>query len=89
MTAANGYVWFLPLWFTSNWYDTDKVNSAAKEDFERVDCTTEQMIMAIDGHMSLAYKFYADTDSIMQKGITVGKWLDQYKKMAKDQVLFF
>ncbi|KAG8189320.1 hypothetical protein JTE90_021827 [Oedothorax gibbosus] len=85
MTAANGYVWFLPLWFTSNWYDTDKVNSAAKEEFERVDCTTKQMISAIDGHMSLAYKFYADNDSIMQKGITVGEWLHEYKKIAKKE----
>lgn len=86
MTAANGYVWFLPLWFTKNWYDTDKVNNAATEEFERVDCTTEQMLSAIDGHMSLAYKFYADKDKIMQKGKTVGQWLEEYKTMTKGQV---
>ncbi|GFR05086.1 insulin-like peptide receptor [Trichonephila clavata] len=82
MTAANGYVWFLPLWFSSNWYDTDKFNSAIPEN-ERISCTTKEMVSAINGHMSLAYKFYADADSIMQEGQRVGDWLNEYYKYSK------
>ncbi|CAG2064110.1 unnamed protein product, partial [Timema podura] len=26
MTADKGYVWFLPLWLSPNWYDTDFYN---------------------------------------------------------------
>ncbi|XP_035214785.1 insulin receptor-like [Stegodyphus dumicola] len=87
MTAVNGYVWFLPLWFTSNWYDTDGLNNPENDDLGKVTCSTEQMVEAINGHMSLAYKYYADDDDVMQEGKTVREWLDRYKKMVDEQGL--
>ncbi|KAI4493175.1 hypothetical protein M0802_009592 [Mischocyttarus mexicanus] len=49
LTAVQGYVWFLPLWLRSRWYDTDQYN---KQD-EQVPCTTIEMTKAINGHLSL------------------------------------
>ena len=60
MTAKQGYVWFLPQWFASDWYDTDKLDMS--DEFvmipkgngengngnghrkKKVTCTTAQMI---------------------------------------------
>lgn len=41
MTAKEGYVWFLPVWLNSTWYDTDVYNANHKD---AVNCTTEEMI---------------------------------------------
>ncbi|GIY31660.1 insulin-like peptide receptor [Caerostris extrusa] len=86
MTAANGYVWFLPLWFNSNWYDTDKFNSDVPDGYEKVGCTTKEMVAAINGHMSLAYKYYGDEDQIMQGGQRIGDWMDEYNKASKHRM---
>lgn len=42
MTAAEGYVWFLPQWLNQNWYNTDEINPTLRV-HDRVDCTTAQM----------------------------------------------
>lgn len=77
MTAVNGYVWFLPSWFPPEWYDTDEMNRKNNAT-ENVPCTTEEMVKAINGHMSLSYKFYGDDDRIMQENITVRQWKEHY-----------
>lgn len=41
MTSKQGYVWFLPLWLQTTWYDTDFYN---KEKNETNDCTTAEMM---------------------------------------------
>lgn len=41
MTAAQGYVWFLPMWLSANWYDTNLFNANKTE---IVNCTTQEMI---------------------------------------------
>jgi hypothetical protein len=42
MTAKEGYVWFLPLWFIDDWYDTDNYNLVSGK--EPVPCNTSEMI---------------------------------------------
>jgi hypothetical protein len=41
MTSKQGYVWFLPLWLQTRWYDTDLYN---KQKNETIDCTTSEMM---------------------------------------------
>ena len=67
MTARQGYVWFLPIDFSPNWYDTDwlKANDTAAQD-KLIPCPTAQMIQAINGHLGLTYSAYASNDTIMQ-----------------------
>ena len=42
MTAAQGYVWFLPGWYTQKWWDTDTINE--KMINARIECTSEEML---------------------------------------------
>ena len=42
MTAAEGYVWFLPGWYTPKWWDTDSINK--KKIDETISCSSEQML---------------------------------------------
>lgn len=41
MTSREGYVWFLPVWLNTTWYDTDSYNKNRKD---IVNCTTAEMI---------------------------------------------
>lgn len=45
MTAREGYVWFLPVWLNTTWYDTDAYNVNRND---TVNCTTEEMIHVSD-----------------------------------------
>ncbi|XP_031356046.1 receptor-type guanylate cyclase gcy-22-like [Photinus pyralis] len=81
MTARQGYVWFLPLWLNISWYDTDYFNTLSNE---KVNCTTENMIEAINGYFSLTSAYFAPDDQIMQENKTVGQWKTEYKARAQD-----
>lgn len=87
MTAANGYLWFLPSWFDENWYDTEKWNRQNSAT-ESVPCSKAEMIEAINGHMSLSYKFFADNDSITQDHITVAEWHRIYRENLRSDVSY-
>jgi hypothetical protein len=48
MTASDGYIWFLPMWYPADWYDTDVHNfNASAEDF--IPCTTAEMAQVLAG----------------------------------------
>ncbi|XP_077272002.1 uncharacterized protein LOC143902726 [Temnothorax americanus] len=81
MTAVQGYVWFLPLWLRSQWYDTDYYN----EKGEQVACTTSEMMKAINGHLGLSHAYFARDDDIMQEGITVREWRERYENICRAQ----
>ncbi|XP_046384645.1 uncharacterized protein LOC124154916 [Ischnura elegans] len=93
MTARDGYVWFLPLWLSPSWYDTDFHNSKSNQQQhhdhgdagpEITLCTKEQMIRAIDGHLSMTHSYFASESDVMQENITVGEWRRRYRaKCAK------
>ncbi|XP_014237000.1 receptor-type guanylate cyclase gcy-3-like [Trichogramma pretiosum] len=82
MTAKQNYVWFLPIWLRSNWFDTDYYNSAQGES---TPCSTAEMKMAINGHLGISHATYAPDDSIMQEGITVRDWRDRYERYCSSQ----
>nr|XP_045607313.1 atrial natriuretic peptide receptor 2-like isoform X2 [Procambarus clarkii] len=73
MTGYEGYLWFLPHWYSAGWYDTDHIPTYNK-------CTTAEMHRALQGHMSLSYKYFAEDDDIMQEGITVKEWRKLYSE---------
>lgn len=55
MTGRQGYVWFLPLWLSPHWYDTDHFNKANSEN---IVCTTSQMIEVRDiGNLRFCEQF--------------------------------
>ena len=39
-------------------------------------CTTSEMIEALDGHLSLIHSTFADDDDIMETGDSVRQWKD-------------
>ena len=39
-------------------------------------CTTSEMIEALDGHLSLIHSTFADDDDIMETGDSVKQWKD-------------
>ncbi|KAK9510835.1 hypothetical protein O3M35_005535 [Rhynocoris fuscipes] len=76
MTAKEGYVWFLPLWLPSNWYNTSVFTETRGK---RLPCSTEQMIEAIDGHLAITHSFFAPDNDTMQENKTVGEWRKDYE----------
>lgn len=76
-----GYVWFLPLWLPTRWYDTDYYNTKG----EKTLCTTEQMLKAINGHLGISHANFAPDDDIMQEGITVREWRNRYERVCARQ----
>lgn len=77
MTSKHGYVWFLPLWLSPLWYDTSNHFSNHSE---TVNCSTPQMIEAINGHLALTHTYYAADDEMMQEKMSVGQWKQKYKE---------
>ncbi|KAE8743927.1 NeuroparsinReceptor [Frankliniella occidentalis] len=76
MTSKHGYVWFLPLWLSPHWYDISSFNNSS----ELVNCSTGQMIEAINGHLALTHTYYADDNETMQEKMSVGQWKEKYKE---------
>jgi len=76
-----GYVWFLPLWLRQQWYDTDYYNQKG----EKVPCTTNEMMKAINGHLGLSHAYFARDDDMMQEGITVREWRERYENACRAQ----
>ena len=45
MTQKQGYVWFLPAWYQSNWYDIDVLKDKVEnENLSFPNCTTAEMV---------------------------------------------
>ncbi|XP_068222673.1 uncharacterized protein [Palaemon carinicauda] len=89
MTGKQKYLWFLPHWFSAHWYDTDKLRDAQGSNMDSlkdpiVSCTTEEMRLALQGHMSLSYKYFAENSSIMQENKTVEEWRKEYSGIVRN-----
>ncbi|ESO82631.1 hypothetical protein LOTGIDRAFT_109151 [Lottia gigantea] len=88
MTAHQGYVWFLPSWYTTDWWDVDFYNSPPNPgDFrpqESVPCTTEEILYAIDGHFILTKAFTDVDNKLVAGGITVKDYKDQYSVRVEE-----
>ncbi|KAL4235040.1 hypothetical protein ACF0H5_006678 [Mactra antiquata] len=82
MTAHEGYVWFLPSWYNSDWWDVDYYNSPPRSGDNRpqesVPCNTINMEYAINGHFMLR-KTYSDPDDTKIVGnITIAEYKHMY-----------
>ena len=73
-----GYVWFLPQWFSDNWYRKSPSFTDA------VNCTVGEMLRALEGHMMISYQFFGSDDQVMQENITVKEWYSKYEKVSKE-----
>ncbi|KAH3769941.1 hypothetical protein DPMN_171220 [Dreissena polymorpha] len=86
MTAHEGYVWFLPSWYSEDWWDVDYYNSRPhpgdSRPQEHIPCTTNNMEYAIDGHFVLQ-KTYTDPDNTTVVG---GINISHYKMMYAQRV---
>lgn len=83
MTQKQGYVWFLPGWFRHDWYDTDALRRANETHVPN--CTTAEMIGAIEGHLSLIHSTLGKDDDVMQTGQTVAAWKSQLRESLQEK----
>lgn len=67
-------MWFLPHWFSKNWYDSDSKDASNN-------CSTEEMKHALEGHMSLSYKYFGENSDTMQTGQNISSWRMEYGKV--------
>ena len=85
MTQKEGYVWFLPGWFSELWYDLDAKRSndqVITSEFiqdklkhkKLPNCTTQQMLSALSGHLTLTHVNIAEDHNIIPDGRTIGQW---------------
>jgi len=94
MTQEQGYVWFLPGWYKEGWYDLDNLKEKqspqennTNDDEEELtalkyppDCSTAEMLVALDGALSLVHNNYAPDNSFTVGNITVGEWKGNLKR---------
>merc|ERR1711892_44984 len=94
MTQAEGYVWFLPGWYKEGWYDLDNMkekqnpneNNTNDDDEELTalkyppDCTTREMLQALNWAFSLVHNNYAPDESFTVGNISVAEWKGNLKK---------
>ncbi|KAK9870582.1 hypothetical protein WA026_008145 [Henosepilachna vigintioctopunctata] len=70
MTAKEGYIWFLPIS-----YSTLKGGN--------INCTAQEMEEAEKGYFSMAHAYYGEDDQIMQENKTVKQWREEYRNSTK------
>ena len=72
MTAAEGYVWFFPHWWTQDWYNNTGNTS----------CTPKQMKEVLAGCLVLqSAPLNPDPHAVVAGNLTVHNWTREYKKM--------
>lgn len=76
MTAYNGYAWFLPAWFTHEWWLID----GNKRQFygETIPCTSAEMERAVAGHFFFNTAFLGPEESVIVGNLTVKDWAGMY-----------
>ena len=83
MTASEGYVWFLPAWFTQNWWLTERYNEFFSEG---VPCTSAEMERAVQGHFFLNTAFLGHEDAVIVGDMTVREWANIYFDKIEEMV---
>jgi len=93
MTAHEGYVWFLPSWYSDDWWDVDYYNSAPSHGDNRpqehIPCNTENMEYAIDGHFLLQKTFSDPETTKVIGGIKIRDYKMQYAQRVGKAVIHF
>jgi len=93
MTAHEGYVWFLPAWYSSDWWDVDYYNSRPNPGDERpqehIPCSTNNMEYAIDGHFVLQKTFTDPDETLVVGGISISEYKKKYAQRVGKAVSLF
>ncbi|UYV71435.1 Vkr [Cordylochernes scorpioides] len=73
MTAAEGYQWILPAWYSNEWYNkkVDEINLNHS-------CSPSDIGKFGEGYLTAEYKYFTDNDTIVQNNITFASWLEKY-----------
>jgi hypothetical protein len=75
MTAANGFVWFLPVYVTLK-LNEEKIRS------NNVSCTEDELRQVMLNQFSLSYATVSNNDaSLLPSNETVGEWKRNYMEM--------
>lgn len=72
-------MWFLPTWLKEDWYDVDLYKTKGED----IPCSTVEMKQAINGHFSISHANFAPDNNIMQEGITVRQWRNNYEDFCR------
>jgi hypothetical protein len=78
MTSAEGYVWFLPGWFTRHWWDTSRYGIGY--DGDSVPCTSAEMLAAVQSHFYLHTAYLGPESSTIVGNTTVSDWYNAYNE---------
>ena len=76
-------MWFLPSWFTQLWWNTTQFNAQYGE---TIPCTANEMMQAIQGHLTLGTGFFGPDDSVIISNMTVLEWVLQYVTRLEESV---
>ncbi|XP_029195937.2 uncharacterized protein LOC114961433 isoform X2 [Acropora millepora] len=90
LTPQNGFVWFLPSWLASDWWQVDNQTNYPMRSFEKynvdVPCSTNDMEQFISGgYFSLSNAYFGNSLDIIQGGGTVGQWRQEYEERVKKE----
>ena len=72
MTGEYGYTWFLPRFFTDNWW--------SQTYGEPNMCTVAEMQKAVQGYWTVDYNNLGPMDSHIVGNLTVAQWDSQYRQ---------
>ena len=93
MTAHEGYVWFLPSWYSNDWWDVDYYNSQPNlgdtRPQENIPCTTENMEYAVNGHFILQKTFSDPDNTTVIGGINISDYKTIYRQRVGKAVCTF
>lgn len=91
LTPQNGFVWFLPSWLASDWWQVDNQDNYPLRSFENdvdVPCSTNDMQQFISGgYFSLSNAYFGNSLDVIQGGGTVEQWRQEYEERVKKEVI--
>jgi Protein tyrosine and serine/threonine kinase/Receptor family ligand binding region len=76
MTAANGYVWFLPVYVSLKLNETSVL-------YNNDSCTASEMRKVLDNHFAMAHVNFGEDHDILPTGQNISEWKKSYKYVRK------
>ncbi|KAI0225558.1 hypothetical protein LSAT2_023695 [Lamellibrachia satsuma] len=77
MTSTNGYVWFLPTFFTDTWWHSRTLH---RHQNAMLKCNALDMELAVQGYWALSYLFFGPEQVQIVGNLSVKQWQDVYRK---------
>ena len=86
MAPSDGYVWFLPHWFTESWWNVEYFNEHNMETVTT--CSSKQMLRAIRGHFIMSNAVFGDPEMQIVENMTVNEWQEAYLQSLSNLVSY-